>query len=153
MPGSRRSWHVGGGTCQDRGEVGMLEAEHARIAAKLACWRRNMPGSRRSWHVGGGTCQDRGEAGMLEAEPASIAAKLACWRRNMPASRRSWHVGGGNVGTINECVQVASPEMASRYGCYVNLRKCRGSISVRNCPAHSQKLPGAQRCLLTIAAS
>src|SRR5437016_5192225 len=40
MPGSGRSWHVGGGTCQDREEVGMLKGEHARIAAKLACWRR-----------------------------------------------------------------------------------------------------------------
>src|SRR5438552_3977575 len=47
MPGSRRSWHVGAGTCQDRGEAGKLEAERARIAAKLASWRRNLPGSRR----------------------------------------------------------------------------------------------------------
>src|SRR5437762_13883031 len=66
-------------TCQDRGEAGMLEAQLARFAAKLACWRRNLPGSRRSWHVGGATCQVRGEAGMLKAEPARIVAKLACW--------------------------------------------------------------------------
>src|SRR2546426_10676637 len=85
----------------------MLEAEPARSAAKLACWRRNMPALGRSWHVGSGTCQHRGEAGMLEAEHASIGTKLACWKRNMPASRRSWHVGGGNVGKINGCDQVA----------------------------------------------
>src|SRR2546423_607624 len=59
MPGSGRSWHVGGATCQDRDEGGMLEAQHARITAKLASWRRNLQGSGRSWQVGGGTCQDR----------------------------------------------------------------------------------------------
>src|SRR5437867_1300621 len=31
LPGSRRSWHVGGGTCRERGEVGMLGPEHVRI--------------------------------------------------------------------------------------------------------------------------
>src|SRR5437773_803801 len=82
-------------TCQHRGEVGMLKAEHASIAAKLACWRRNMPASRRSWQVGGATCQDRGEAGKLEAQLARIVAKLASWRRNLPGSWRSWQVGGG----------------------------------------------------------
>src|SRR5947199_341840 len=87
---SRRSWQVGGATCQDRGEAGKLEAEPARIAAKLASWRRNLPGSWRSWQVGGGTYQDRGEAGKLEAELARIAAKLASWRRNLPGSWRSW---------------------------------------------------------------
>src|SRR2546425_8499641 len=67
----------------------MLEAQLASIAAKLACWRRNLPGSWRSWHVGGATCQVRGEAGMLEAQLARFAAKLACWRRNLPGSRRN----------------------------------------------------------------
>src|SRR5437773_1406959 len=41
-PASRRSWQVGGATCQLRGEVGRLQAQHPSFAAKLACWGRNL---------------------------------------------------------------------------------------------------------------
>src|SRR6266571_4239994 len=59
MPGSGRSWHVGGGTCQDRGRSWHVGGG--------TCQDRG-----RSWHVGGGTCQDRGEVGMLKTEHARI---------------------------------------------------------------------------------
>src|SRR5437016_4947035 len=52
MPASRRNWHVGGGTCQLRGEAGMLEPEPQRADSRrkwnrqrrftaIAAWRGN----------------------------------------------------------------------------------------------------------------
>ena len=116
-------------TCQDHGEAGKLEAQLARIAAKLASWRRNLPGSRQSWHVGGETCQDRGEVrtrSKKSQEKCTFSfAKLSLVERgifqeipNLNASaargRFARTVGGGSI--RQACFRNYSMKAPGRHG-------------------------------------